>query len=69
MLKNFTLKYWLDDGWYVGRLHEIPNVFSQGETLEELKINIRDSYQMMMEDAVELPVQTYHSTEVQLEVA
>lgn len=50
MLRNFTLEYWLDDGWYVGRLKEVPGVFSQGETLEELESNIQDAYQLMMED-------------------
>ena len=44
MGKHFTLEYWLDDGWYVGRLKEVPGVFSQGETLEELKENIREAY-------------------------
>jgi len=24
MARNFTLQYWLDDGWYVGRLKEVP---------------------------------------------
>ena len=37
MTRSFTLEYWEDDGWYVGRLPEVPGVFSQGETLEELK--------------------------------
>ena len=37
MLRHFTLEYWLDEGWYVGRLKEVPGVFSQGETLEELR--------------------------------
>ena len=46
---NFTLEYWTDDGWYVGRLSEIPGVFSQGETLEELQENIREAYQLMRE--------------------
>jgi predicted RNase H-like HicB family nuclease len=46
-MRNFTLEYWLDDGWYVGRLHEFPGVISQGETLEELEENIRDAYQLM----------------------
>jgi len=40
MKVKFTLEHWLDDGWYVGRLKEVPGVFSQGETLEELKNNI-----------------------------
>ena len=48
MLKHFTLEYWTHEGWYVGRLKEIPGVFSQGETLEELEDNIRDAYKLMM---------------------
>jgi predicted RNase H-like HicB family nuclease len=39
MVRYFTLEYWLDDGWYVGRLKEIPGVFSQGETLQDLEEN------------------------------
>ncbi len=50
MKGNFTLEYWQDEGWYVGRLQEIPNVFSQGETLSELEGNIRDAYCLMLED-------------------
>ena len=50
MLKNFTLEYWIDDGWYVGRLREVPGVFSQGETIEELQDNIRDAYQMIVQE-------------------
>ena len=47
-MKRFTLEYWEDEGWYVGRLVEIPGVFSQGETLEDLKENIQDAYEMML---------------------
>ena len=49
MLRHFTLEYWVDEGWYVGRLKEVPGVFSQGESLEELKVNIRDAYHLMAE--------------------
>jgi len=48
MTRQFTLEYWMDDGWYVGRLKEVPGVFSQGETLQELEENIRDAYQLMI---------------------
>ena len=41
-MKNFSLEYWVDNGWYVGRLKEVPGVFSQGKTLEDLRENIRD---------------------------
>ena len=36
MLTSFTLEYWIDEDWYVGKLKEVPGVFSQGESLEEL---------------------------------
>ncbi len=49
MAKTLTLEYWIEDQWYIGRLKEIPSVFSQGETLEELEENIRDAYQLMLE--------------------
>jgi predicted RNase H-like HicB family nuclease len=47
MRKSFTLEYWIDEDWYVGRLKEVPIVFSQGESLTELKENIRDAYRLM----------------------
>ena len=57
MERTFTLEYWLDDGWYVGKLREVPGVFSQGETLVELEEGIRDAYLLMIEDQAEgLPV-------------
>ena len=49
MSTRFTLEHWVDDGWHVGRLKEVPGVFSQGETLEELEENVRDAYQLMAE--------------------
>jgi len=51
MARQFTLEYWLDDDWYVGRLKEVPGVFSQGETLGELEENIREAYQLMRADS------------------
>lgn len=50
MMRQFTLEYWLDEGWYVGRLKEVPGVFSQGESLQELEENIRDAYRLMVEE-------------------
>jgi predicted RNase H-like HicB family nuclease len=48
MKLNFTLEYWIDDGWYVGKLKEVPGVFSQGENLQELEENIKDAYELML---------------------
>ena len=67
MLRYFTLEYWVDDGWYVGKLKEIPGVFSQGESLEELEENIRESYQLMIEDERVLPQTTIMAKELGVE--
>ena len=51
MKRFFTLEYWQDDNWFVGRLKEIPRVFSQGKTIEERKENIIDAYHMMLQES------------------
>jgi predicted RNase H-like HicB family nuclease len=68
MIRNFTLEYWIDDGWYVGRLKEVPGVFSQGETLQELEENINDAYKLIMEDEETLPHPDIRRKEVGVEV-
>lgn len=68
MVRNFTLEYWMDDGWYVGRIKEVPGVFSQGETLEDLEENIRDAYKLMMEDDETPTAAGIHSKEIRVEV-
>lgn len=60
---RLTLDFWLDDGCYVGKLREVPNVFSQGESLEELKANIQDAYRLMMGGPAP-PVSASRSVEV-----
>lgn len=67
MIRHFTLEYWVDEGWYVGRLKEVPGVFSQGECLKELKENIRDAYHLIIEE--ETPVRiTAQTKEINIEV-
>jgi predicted RNase H-like HicB family nuclease len=67
MSTRFTLEYWIDDSWYIGRLKEVPSVFSQGESLEELEENIREAYRMVVgeEDPPRPGVQT---KELEIEV-
>lgn len=66
---KFTLYYWIDDGWYIGKLKEVPGVFSQAETLEELKANIEDAYNLMMEEDSNIPVSDIQTAEIHLDVA
>jgi len=49
MCRSLTLEYWIDQDWYVGRLKEVPSIFSQGESLPELEENIRDAYRLVMD--------------------
>ena len=48
MRSHFTLEYWRDGEFFVGRLVEVPGVFSQGETMEELRNNIQDAYDLIV---------------------
>ena len=38
-----------DDGYYVGQVQEIPEAIAQGKTIEELKQNILDAVQLVIE--------------------
>jgi predicted RNase H-like HicB family nuclease len=66
--RHFTLEYWVDEQWYVGRLKEVPGVFSQGETLEDLEKNIREVYKLMMEDEVEPDIEGRQVKEIEVAV-
>ena len=68
MKRLFTLEYWTDEGWFVGRLKEIPGVFSQGETLDELKENIADAYRTMLKSEPEPEHAEARTLEVGMEV-
>ena len=48
MRRLFTLEYWRDGDWYVGRLMEVPGVLSQGESLRVLGELHRDLSYLMM---------------------
>lgn len=67
MSRVFTLEYWQDDNWFVGKLKEVPGVFSQGRTVEELEQNIQDAYALMME-AESTPVKNVMTKELVLQV-
>jgi len=68
MQRHFTLEFWVDDGWHVGRIKEIPGVFSQGESLEELEENIKDAYRMVMKEEAPLAFDNIQTKDLELEV-
>ncbi len=44
--------YWQDDDFWIGHLQEYPDYWTQGESLEELKDNLRDLYQDLSSGAI-----------------
>ena len=50
MAMRFQLEYWKDGKWFVGRLPQVPGVFSQGDTMEELEASVREAYRAMREE-------------------
>lgn len=50
--KTMTMIYWEEDSFWLGKLLEHPEIMTQGLTLEELELNLRDAYLMMAMDEV-----------------
>ncbi|HWB59123.1 MAG TPA: hypothetical protein VG733_06515 [Chthoniobacteraceae bacterium] len=48
--KNMTLEYWQENGWFEGRLREIPEVLGQGQTLDELEDHVREDCAALVSD-------------------
>lgn len=68
MRRQFTLEHWKDGKWVVGRLLEVPGVFSQGGTLDELRENIQEAYELMVtQERTEAPAAAERQ-DVELEV-
>ncbi len=38
-----------DDGWFVGQLEELPEILSQGKTISELKANLLDALNLLLD--------------------
>ena len=44
--------YWKSDHFWLGKLLEHPEIMTQGETLNELKENIKEAFLLMAMDEV-----------------
>lgn len=47
-MSKFTMIYWKDGDFWLGKIQEHPEIMTQGETLEELEENIKDAYRLMV---------------------
>ena len=62
MKPTFTLTAIIEksnDGWYVGQLEEMPEVLSQGKTVNELLANLKDALNLILEDRKEDMLRSY----------
>ncbi len=48
-----------EDGWFVGQVEEMPAAISQGKTIEELKTNLADAVNILLETNRELIEKEY----------
>ncbi len=44
--------YWKDDDFFIGFINQYPDYETQGDTLEELKENLRDLWQDLATDMI-----------------
>ena len=44
--------YWQEDDMWIGYLEDYPDYMTQGETMEELKSNLRDIYKELTSGAI-----------------
>jgi predicted RNase H-like HicB family nuclease len=45
---KLKMVYWKSKRFWLGRLVEHPEIMTQGKTLKELEVNMRDAYRMML---------------------
>lgn len=52
MYTKIKMVYWKGEKFWLGKILEHPEFMSQGETLEELEENLKDTYKLMLMDDV-----------------
>ena len=53
-MNNVRYVYWKDEDMWLGYLEEFPDYMTQGEDLEDLKLNLKDIYETLT--GGELPI-------------
>jgi predicted RNase H-like HicB family nuclease len=51
---HFTAVYEQDDGWWIAHIEEMPNVLTQGRTLEEAQANLKEAFTLVLETQREM---------------
>jgi predicted RNase H-like HicB family nuclease len=53
MLEYHAAYYEIEDGWYMARVLDFPGTISQGRTLKQARLMIRDALRLMAECTLE----------------
>jgi predicted RNase H-like HicB family nuclease len=43
----------IEDGWYMGQCEQVPGAITQGRTIEEVKENLKEAINLILEDEIE----------------
>lgn len=51
-MEKKTYVYWQEEKMWIGYLEEYPDYMTQGETIEELEVNLKDIYRELTGGAI-----------------
>jgi predicted RNase H-like HicB family nuclease len=51
-MKTMRFVYWQEENMWLGYLEEFPEYMTQGETMEDLRENLRDIYQELTSGSI-----------------
>ena len=54
-MSKLKYMYWQEDDMWLGYLEEYPDYMTQGESLKELELNLRDIYQDLSSGEIPSP--------------
>jgi predicted RNase H-like HicB family nuclease len=59
MLNSYTAVLVKTDNWYAGFVKELPGAHSQGKTIEEVKENLKEAIEMIVESNYRHSIEGY----------
>ena len=51
-MHTVKIVYWQEEEFWIGYLQNFPDYMTQGETLEDLKLHLKDLYNKLMGDHI-----------------
>lgn len=61
---HFTAVFEQGDGWWIGYVEEMPNVLTQGKSIEEARENLKEAFILVLETARELAEEKFAGRDI-----